>query len=461
MVRVISQDTYDDLVKENIDEFDMTPEEAIKEAISQLEAQGVDLSNIIKDLAITSKEEHLVTAAITKLKKLNNGDKTFKEIAEQLMILKVECEKDIAYKLKAGKDGAYVILLDLLEYYLDKNEENASILILETMNALMDQQPDLLEERGAMLIKRILDGNTNENILVATLKWASSCCLKHEKNRQTIFENNIVYNIKRLLRDRKNITLLTELFQLIRRLCLDDDVRVEFGKAHEHARDIAVNTLDLLVKLLKDNTKPPLVSEIMLTMATVMVRHEFCQTVGDAGGAEVLVSIFGDNFSSNSVVQQAFKLVTALAGNDDVKRQLMKSGIAPLVVLVINNNMNQQTTVALGLKCISSLCLRESSHSVMFFENGAHEVIAEAMNKYPNSSVIQKNACWAIRNMVARCKDRTNKFLELGVEQYLNKAYENFHQEFGFDIKSALRDLECDVKLQEQWTGKGVQMQND
>lgn len=39
MVRIISQKTYDDVVRENIDEFDMSPEEAIKEAIAQFEAQ--------------------------------------------------------------------------------------------------------------------------------------------------------------------------------------------------------------------------------------------------------------------------------------------------------------------------------------------------------------------------------------------------------------------------------------
>lgn len=39
MVRVITQETYDEVVKENIEEFDMSPEEAIKEAVAQFEAQ--------------------------------------------------------------------------------------------------------------------------------------------------------------------------------------------------------------------------------------------------------------------------------------------------------------------------------------------------------------------------------------------------------------------------------------
>lgn len=39
MVRVITQDTYDEVVKENMEEFDMSAEEAVKEATAQFEAQ--------------------------------------------------------------------------------------------------------------------------------------------------------------------------------------------------------------------------------------------------------------------------------------------------------------------------------------------------------------------------------------------------------------------------------------
>lgn len=49
MVRVISQKTYDDVVKENIEELSMEPQEAIADAIAQFEAQVyfyIDVSNI-------------------------------------------------------------------------------------------------------------------------------------------------------------------------------------------------------------------------------------------------------------------------------------------------------------------------------------------------------------------------------------------------------------------------------
>jgi hypothetical protein len=40
MSKQISQDFFDATVKENIEEFDMTPEEALRDTIQQFENQG-------------------------------------------------------------------------------------------------------------------------------------------------------------------------------------------------------------------------------------------------------------------------------------------------------------------------------------------------------------------------------------------------------------------------------------
>jgi hypothetical protein len=39
MAKQISQETFDDVVKENMEDFDMSAEEAVADAISQFEAQ--------------------------------------------------------------------------------------------------------------------------------------------------------------------------------------------------------------------------------------------------------------------------------------------------------------------------------------------------------------------------------------------------------------------------------------
>ena len=46
--KFISQETFDMVVQENIEDFEMEPEEAVQDAIEQFESQGIDLSNIVK-----------------------------------------------------------------------------------------------------------------------------------------------------------------------------------------------------------------------------------------------------------------------------------------------------------------------------------------------------------------------------------------------------------------------------
>lgn len=56
--------------------------------------------------------------------------------------------------------------------------------------------------------------------------------------------------------------------------------------------------------------------------------------------------------------------------------------------------------------------------------------------------------------MVSRSRYQNQKFLELGVEEILKRDLVRF-KKFEYDMKAALRDLGCDVKLKEEWTGVG------
>lgn len=54
--------------------------------------------------------------------------------------------------------------------------------------------------------------------------------------------------------------------------------------------------------------------------------------------------------------------------------------------------------------------------------------------------------------MVSRSRDQCASFLNHEAEQILNDAMTNY-PDIAYDFKSALRDLGCDVKLKEEWTG--------
>ncbi|CAH2098450.1 unnamed protein product [Euphydryas editha] len=162
---------------------------------------------------------------------------------------------------------------------------------------------------------------------------------------------------------------------------------------------------------------------------------------------------------SKIVISIKLYIITALAGNDDVKRDLVKTGLVPIIVSLLRRHSGNPTTAASMLKCISALSLREAAHGRAFLEHGAADVVVECLAAHADRADVQKNGCWAVRNMVARYREHNAKLLELGIEAVLQRAYDKFADQFGFDIKSALRDLDCDVKFDEQWKGRGVQLE--
>lgn len=68
---------------------------------------------------------------------------------------------------------------------------------------------------------------------------------------QSIFKKDITTILKRKIEDSSSSRdLLYHICCLFRHLVLDDDVRVEFSQAHEHARTISSDNLSHLTKLL-------------------------------------------------------------------------------------------------------------------------------------------------------------------------------------------------------------------
>jgi armadillo repeat-containing protein 6 len=74
------------------------------------------------------------------------------------------------------------------------------------------------------------------------------------------------------------------------------------------------------------------------------------------------------------------------------------------------------------------------------------------MKIHEKNKIVQRNAAWAIRNMVSRSREQCETWLQHGAEDVLLAAQKN-HPSIEQDIKSALRDLGTKVHLKEEWKG--------
>lgn len=125
MSKVISQATYDDVIKENIVEFSMSVEESRDETIKQFEAQGINLANIIKDLTINETTgQPVLNEAIESLK--NHVEKmtvlSSAELEKKLDVLTSELWKSIPHRVHAGKNNTQEYLLKLMEAEIEKGD---------------------------------------------------------------------------------------------------------------------------------------------------------------------------------------------------------------------------------------------------------------------------------------------------------------------------------------------------
>lgn len=316
MVLVITQETFNEAVQENIVDLGLTPEEALEEAVKQFESQvnqknknficyinilsiqGVDLTHIVKDSIGNSSNSETVEAAVKQLNNLNNSNTSSEAIIDQLNLIKQECDKGIQFQIFAGVAGAYDAILNTLGKF--QSDNNVVKTCLKTMVALMTKQPDLLDDKGIEKIIELLDNKIDIENKRLALKWTKECCVLHEMNRQNLFNANIIEKLKIILREGNPI-VLKEVLSVFRALILDDDVRVEFGRAHEHARIIAGEILPMLLELLERLKEDEAVAhDLILTLSALLVRAEFCQTVTKSGGIKVIQHVM-TNFNKSEV----------------------------------------------------------------------------------------------------------------------------------------------------------------
>ncbi|XP_053687584.1 armadillo repeat-containing protein 6 homolog [Sabethes cyaneus] len=462
MAKVITQETFDEVVKENIVEFSMTATEAREETTKQFEAQGINLANIIKDLNLNLESGiPLLNESIEYLRsKLVNHQCPEEEICKHLATVIAECKLDVPHRVLASKLGAYDLVVNKLENEI-VNKEMLSLLV-QTANAIIHKQPDVFNPKSLQIVSRLLKTETDIVVVCELLRWLQKACVLHEMNRQMIMDDQGCLKQFKILVDSDAAEIVKNVCTLFRFLILDDDIRVEFGKAHEHARTLATETLADITKLLfKYKSDQDLVCELLLTIAALTVRNEFCQVVEDAGGIKFIMDAMVEYSDSTKLLREACKLLKALAGNDTVKVHIVQNGAAPLIESALNRHKDNEVFARHALACVATLVLRDKNNSKALYETGIAETIVQAMKIHPQSKIIQRNAAWSIRNMVSRSREQCDTFLSYGVEDVLNQALVD-HPTVANDIKSALRDLGCKVHLNEEWKARSdIQIKHD
>lgn len=480
----ITQETFDAAVRENIEEFEMVAEEAVREAVEQFESQGVDLSNIVKSAPRASLDglqepTHDVLQALDDLQEALSGSR-LQEVSAHLVRFCDQCKQQKASRYLAAQKGAYPVLLAVWQLAATSHQG----LLLQALNALAvltDGQPDLLDAQGLHLLVATLAQNAaNTELTCCGIRCVRHVCLKHEQNRQGLVKAGVLPLLTAAITQHgQHADVVREACCALRVMTFDDDIRVPFGHAHEHAKMIVQENKGLKVlieaaRAFSDN--PGVLSELCSTLARLAVRNEFCQEVIDLGGLGILVTLLADcsdhqvepkavllpqgseatagqTDPTEDLVKQVLSALRAIAGNDDVKDAIVRAGGTESIVAAMTRHLASPQVCEQSCAALSVLALRKPENSRVIIEGGGALAVLQAMKAHPREAGVQKQACMLIRNLVSRSQVFSKPILDLGAEELILQA-RAAHPDCEDVAKAALRDLGCRVELRELWTGK-------
>lgn len=507
----ISQETFDDAVRENMSELDMEEDEALADAISQFEAQGIDLSNILKQPPSAERDAHPVLRGVAALldatragaeetRELRFGEGssqstmrlTFKALAvnelgsdehegleEALEALGAACAKEGDEGIRnrallASRDGIEALSSACLS--LIHRKELASA--LRALSAGMQGSPenrDLLGLRGLLALNAcVLERREDARVQAAAFDAAAAAMIGHEANRASLHEKCLFVSSLAFALDkhRDERPTVVAACAALRALTLQDDGRVAVNKGFDRARAASeLGCLPLIVAqlhraagLAKATAQPaaagPASDAVDLQLACIMLNTlsrltasaKICETLVDIGALDTSVHLLRSQVNQADACRAASGLLAALAGDDGVKSRLGSDQVPELAAAVLLGHSDNVSALDACAQLLAALTTRHTGNCAAFVGASGQEGLLAAMRQWPRHLGLHKRGALVLRNLAVRVPECVPALLEQGAEDVLRTDMA-LTAELHDLAKAALRDMRCDVTLAQPWKG--------
>ncbi|OWZ09533.1 hypothetical protein PHMEG_00017753 [Phytophthora megakarya] len=466
--RQISQETFDECVAENVEDFDMSLEEAIADAVQQFESQGVDLSNIIKSGATqTADGQEPLPARLKRLiaelqdvsKLKNEQDQVLKLVAE----LQSVCEEVPEARVVAGRNDAIDTLVELLGADAAVVTSCCNLLVLLCADNADNQ--DFVGVAGMQRLVETLKRQEDEETVIRILTLVKTACVKHESNKAHFTKANGVEALCRHLERAKEREVLSKHLALcFRVLTINDDPRATFSQAQDTIkalveRDVIPYSLDILRQAGRgdgaqvSNISVDLLVNWLAVLKQVAVTEENCQQIADLDGLTTVQNVMQAYEHNALVAKRCITVFRNVAAADELKRAILQSGGIERTLLIMHRHEADASIQQNACAMLAAIALRSPENCRALVDLGAVRQISRSMQAHRRDVAVLRQASLAVRNMVARSVELRPRFLHdepeieplLQIEPLLREAQQ--YRGCGDEAYAALRDLGCDIQL--------------
>ncbi|MBA0733342.1 hypothetical protein Gogos_017371 [Gossypium gossypioides] len=470
-VRTISQEAFDELVKENIDDLGMDPAEALEDAIQTLSLQGVDLSGIVKCVPGEGGiKDHPAMQCLDKLNQLNADSKDqfggqdlvqITALLNDLSELCISNKEDSGNAAIVAKNGG-IELVCLICSKIPTESRQCLVSCFKAMASLLTDVQSTESFRasgGPKIVVGILsDGIRDLDILNSGFTVVAAAASGNEVVKQSLMDLRVDELILQVLSGQTQGSIQS-LYDAIRVLLTSDDNRVVASEVYGYARRFAkIGIAKALVESLHGGLSSPSLVSASIALKAVAVNDEICKSIADAGGIDVLLKCVDDSgeqrnktvartscsLLSKSCTMVPFKKGFSIvgdvilelrafvyfksvnlnytdyeseAGSDSNKSAIVEKGGMDKLIKLSARFSDDPSVLQEVMAIISVLCLRSPDNATRAIEAGAGDLAIQAMQK--------------------------TLLLNNGIDKFIRKAKEN-HESCKDAATDALRDLGLD-----------------
>ncbi|CAN0361878.1 unnamed protein product, partial [Ectocarpus sp. 6 AP-2014] len=406
MAKFITQETFDEVVKENMEDFDMDRESAARDAVGQFNAQGADLSNVDTSADGVRKDARA----------------TIRDHVERLR----------GFDVNGGGKGEGLPESGCLEAL-----SSLGNMCREEGAAGESNRTAVGEAGGVGAIARFLGGDADESppssVVLAALNTLQDVCRNSERNRDAFIYTNMDQLTSLLLRWTNNPSP-----DIDSRSANgpddgalgDNDARVE-GTVEPEAISGDGESIDKDKD--KDKDKALLVAAGLKTVRIVCTKVENNKgSFMRRKGADVLVETlrrYGAGEGRDATVTReacaALRSVTLgddrrkdFSGTYDNVKALVSAGVIPLLLEAARDSEEDSATLSPVFLALKQLAANDESVKLVV-ENGGLDLVSGAVVAFPQEAVVCRTALSLFRNISANDVLKTRLLHEGGLRLVL------------------------------------------
>ncbi|KAK1603168.1 hypothetical protein QYE76_018780 [Lolium multiflorum] len=457
MAIAISQEAFDDMVRENMEDLGMDPDEALADAVEALTLQGADLAGIMRRVPgeAAAEEVNPVMRVLDELKASatasasGRSGEDLDSLVSSLDELRELCSgEDAENAAVAARNGGVEALLALCAS-AGVTQDRLLASGLKALSSLIRDvggTEKFRQSQGPKIVMDILKGALEStDILDGGFSVVAAASAGNEVVKDAFMDLKVDELILQVMRDKSN-SKVQSLYDAIRVLLTPDDNRVVASQVFGYSRKFAeIGIAEVLVIALREQVAPSSLPSACAALKAIAVNEEICRSISEDGGIDVLLQCIDEaGVQKNKVIAKSCcSLLSKLAGSDANKASIIQQGGFDKFLKLTSRFSEDPSVIQEVMSLVQALTLRSPEHAALAISLGYGTLAIQTMQKFPSSALTQKQACLMIRNLVVRNPENRTILLKEGVEKLIRKA-KAIHGSCKSAATDALRDLGLD-----------------